>query len=141
MLLLKKKIQPQKGQILVLSVILMPLFLIMTILIIEASFFYIKQTQLQSAANAIVLAGIENKTAAAEIVTQNRTVDFNSEGFSIPDDYPKIEGGVHKVELQEAIVPIFGKIFGDTEIMTVTVRSAAINNSSDPKKDRLVPWD
>lgn len=139
MLLLKKKIQPQKGQILVLSVILLPLFLIMTIFVIEAGFLYIKQTQLQNAADAIVLAHIDSKADAEKIVRMNRTVDFHFENLTIPDDNPKTavtdDGAtVSEVKLQEDIIPIFGKISGDEPLkdINITVISKA-------KDDKLIP--
>lgn len=139
MLLLKKKIQPQKGQILILTVILLPLFLIMTILVIEAGFLYIKQTQLQNAADAIVLAHIDSKADAEKIVRMNRTVDFHFENLTIPDAHPKTtvndDGAkVSEVKLQEDVIPIFGKIFGDEPLKDIN-----ITVSSKAKDDKLIP--
>lgn len=132
MLLPKKKIQSQKGQVLVLSVILMPLFLIMTILVIEVGFFYVKQTQLQHAADAIALAGINSTDEAEKIVALNRTVDFTN--VTIPDGYPTTEeNSVSTVVLQENIFPIFVKIFGTGKITTIEAYSKA-------KDNKLVPW-
>lgn len=136
----KKKMQSQKGQILILSVILLPLFLIMSVLIIEAGFLYVKQSQLQNAADAIVLADIADvaedvrKAKATKIVSLNRTVDFNSAEFNIPDDYPRptADGGF-KVKLTENVIPIFGEIFGTGAITSIEVRAQA-------KDGKLVRW-
>lgn len=128
MLSLKEKIQQQKGQILVLSVILLPLLLIMSIFVIEAGLVYIKQTQLQNAADAIALAGIDNKNDAEKIVKLNRTIDFTK--VIIPDNYPNNSS----VVLQEDVVPIFDKIFGTDVITTITVSSKA-------EDGKLVPLD
>ena len=117
MLLLKKKIQPQKGQILVLTVILLPLLLIMTIFIIEAGFLYIKQSQLQNAADAIAVARVANdETQVNKLVEMNRTIDFKElSGYTYD--------GNNSVVLKEEVVPIFSAIFGENVIATIEVSS------------------
>ena len=127
MLLLKKNIQSQKGQVLVLSVIMMPILLIMSILIIEVGFVYIKQSQLQNAADAIALAHITDKDEAINLVKLNRTVDFDEKNLVkenlTPPDF--VDG---KVTLEEKVKPVFNKIFGDDEIVTITAKSKAEEN-------------
>lgn len=128
-----KKIAPQKGQILALTVILLPLFLIMLVFIIEAVFLYIKQSQLQSAADEIVLAKITDKPTAEKIVALNRTVDFK-EVDNIK--FPTLEtdaGNIYRVVLKESVIPVF-EIFGENEITTIMVCSKA-------EDGKLVSWD
>ena len=117
MFLLKKKIQSQKGQILVLSVMLLPLILIMTIFIVEVGFFYIKQTQLQSAADAIALAKINTEDEALKLIKLNRTVAFNENNITTP----QLE--TNSVVLQEKVIPIFSKLFGGDEITKIKVKA------------------
>ncbi|MBR0261814.1 MAG: Tad domain-containing protein [Selenomonadaceae bacterium] len=112
--MLKKNMKPQKGQILVLTVIMLPLLLIMTIFIIEAGFLYVKQSQLQNAADAIAVAGIASNTEEAmKLVKMNRTVDF--------DEKREIRVEFNPVKLTEPVIPIFGKLFGETEITKIEV--------------------
>ena len=103
----------QKGQLLVLTVILLPILLIMTIFIIEAGFLYIKQSQLQDAADAIAFSGIESEDEARKLVKLNRTVDLDIDSIGIAPGSP--------VQLTESVKPVFHKIFGDSEITTITV--------------------
>ena len=98
----------------------MPLLLIMSILIIEAGFFYIKQTQLQNAADAIALAGVTDKDEVKQIIKLNRTVDYVEENLQDPD----LTDGV---TLKEDVKPIFHKMFGSGTITTITVYAKAEN--------------
>ncbi len=133
MLLIKKNVSSQKGQILVLSVILMPLFLIMFVFIIEAGFLYIKQSQLQSAADEIVLAKITDETNAKKIVALNRTVDFKEvDNIKFPTRNTDA-ANIYRVVLEESVIPVF-EVFGKSEITTIMVCSKA-------EDDKLVSWD
>ena len=115
--MLKKNMKPQKGQILVLTVIMLPLLLIMTIFIVEVGFFYIKQTQLQSAADAIALAKINTEDEALKLIKLNRTVAFNG------DNITTLQLETNSVVLQEKVIPIFSKLFGGDEITKIKVKA------------------
>ena len=92
---------------------MLPILLIMTIFIIEAGFLYIKQSQLQDAADAIAFSGIEDEAKAMELVKLNRTVDPNaSVGIDLDSN---------SIKLTEPVKPVFNKIFGESEITTIIV--------------------
>lgn len=91
---------------------MLPILLIMTIFIIEAGFLYIKQSQLQDAADAIAFSGIENKAEAMELVEKNRTVD---------PARVEIDLDSNSIKLTEPVKPVFNKIFGESEITTIIV--------------------
>lgn len=84
----------------------------MTIFIIEAGFLYIKQSQLQDAADAIAFSGIKNEAKARKLVEQNRTVD---------PARVEIDLDSNLVKLTEPVKPVFNKIFGESEITTIIV--------------------
>ena len=89
----------------------------MSILITETGFLYIKQSQLQNAADAIAVSGITVEDAAKKIVALNRTLDFVKSNLKIIE----CENGT--VSLKEDVVPIFGKIFGNEVITTIEVHA------------------
>ena len=110
--MLKKNTKSQKGQILVLTVVMLPLILIMTIFIIEAGFLYIKQSQLQNAADAIAIAGVKDE----KLITKNRTVDYGS--ATIVFDESQSGENITRVEvtLTENVTPIFETLFEEVVI-------------------------
>ena len=133
MLLLKKYIRPQKGQILILSVVILPLLLMITILIIEVGNVYIRQSELQDAADTAVIAFANNKQPAT--VANLINLNINELEDSDLTIYTSQNNNRFYVKLEETIKPIFFKLSEDLTLPKLKIYSAA----SEDKKLILLP--
>ena len=119
---LKKKIRPEKGQVVVFTVLLLPLILGVVVLVIEIGNIYVHYSELQHIADT---AALTRNAANAK-----KVVEANSKNFSSKDDFkitittyegtPKDNATASKVfcvKLDKNLPLIFIKVFkfvGDT---------------------------
>ena len=111
----------QKGQVLILTVIMLPILVILSVFTIELGFLYIRQTELQSAADAIALAKLDG--SKTKDINQLIKDNVNTIG-SVKSKAVTQDGNTYKVHLTEEVTPIFVKIFGDKKIVTIEAYSA-----------------
>lgn len=115
---LKKNFRPEKGQVVVFTVLLLPLILGVVVLVIEIGNIYVHYSDLQNVADTAALT----KTPA----NAKKVADANSKNFSSKDEF-KITTyrGTRKVstdpadtnfyvKLEKNVPIIFIKVFGDT---------------------------
>ena len=118
----------QKGQVLILTVIMLPILVILSVFTIELGFLYIRQTELQSAADAIALAGLykygANDSTDKDNIDGLIAENVNTIRATVTVVDTKKENDTCKVHLTEAVTPIFSKIFGTETIVTIEAYSA-----------------
>ncbi len=115
---LKKNFRPEKGQVVVFTVLLLPLILGVVVLVIEIGNIYVHYSDLQNVADTAALT----KTPA----NAKKVADANSKNFSNKADFAiTTYTGVRKVptdpadtnfyvKLEKNVPIIFIKVFGDT---------------------------
>ena len=108
---LKKKFRPEKGQIVVFTVLLLPLILGVVVLVIEIGNIYVHYSDLQNIADTAALT--KNDESAKKVV------DANSKNFSNKSDFAITMSAYQRnekfcVKLEKDVPLIFFKIFGNT---------------------------
>lgn len=143
---LKKFFHPEKGQVVVFTVLLLPLILGVVVFVIEMGNIYVHYSELQHVADTAALTG--TAANARKVVEQNvnnlsgkrkngKVADTESEepnqNFLVkiyagtPTDSTTPPANGFYVKLTKAIPMIFLKVFGDTR--TVEVYSVSYSNS------------
>ena len=123
-----KKTRPEKGQVLVLSVLLLPLVLGILALIIEAGNLYVHYQELQHAADIAVVTGDAAKAKAVALKNNNIKNSFTIETFKY------IDTNNFYIRLKKEVPTFFIKVFTEKKFELNAYAAA----SKDPKK--LIPF-
>ena len=141
---LMKNLRPEKGQVVVFMVLLLPLILGVVVLVIELGNVYVHYSELQNIADTAAITG--NISSAKEVVKQNvenlsdkgevassgaekSNADFLIKIYRCPDDVNSGSGKFF-IKLEKNIPMIFVKIFGDPIPLSVY---AAGSNGAEKK--------
>ena len=130
---IKKRLRPEKGQVLVFSILLLPLVLGILALLIEMGNLYVHYWNLQHAADTAVLTLDASK--AKEVADKNNLKPtFTIKTYTYPnDDYPTDLNDKFFIRLEKDVPPIFIKVFSDNPF-SLKARAAASKTSK-----KLVP--
>lgn len=141
---LMKNLRPEKGQVVVFMVLLLPLILGVVVLVIELGNVYVHYSELQNIADTAAITG--NISSAKEVVKQNvenlsgngrvagsgaekSNADFLIKIYRCPDDVNSGSGKFF-IKLEKNIPMIFVKVFGDPIPLSVY---AAGSNGAEKK--------
>lgn len=142
--MLKKRMRSEKGQVLVFSILLLPLVLGILALLVEVGNLYVHYWNLQNAADTAVLTLDASK--AKEVADKNNTVKPKRYvNVTVDVDLFKIETSTYSdennfyVRLKKTVPSFFEKVF-DKKGIPLTAYAAAskdppklINFTTDPK--------
>lgn len=124
-MLLKKNIQPQKGQILILSVVLLPLLLMITILLIEIGNIYIQQSELQDIADAAAVAfAKDGEPATVKKLLEKNDVASSVELYTSKKREADTDTEFY-IKLEDSVRPIFFKMSDGSNLPALKIYSAA----------------
>ena len=140
---LMKNIRPEKGQVVVFMVLLLPLILGVVVLVIELGNVYVHYSELQNIADTAAITG--NVPSATEVVKQNvenlsgngrvagsgaekSNADFLIKIYRCPDDVNSGSGKFF-VKLEKNVPVIFIKVFNDRKVIQVMAYAAGSTGS------------
>lgn len=136
---IKKRLRPEKGQVLVFSILLLPLVLGILALLVEMGNLYVHYWNLQHAADNAALAAVkkakvsndisESMSVAKEVADKNNTVKpennltgddpFKIKTYTYPNnyytDYLDNDNKKFFIKLTKDIPPFFTNVFGKDE--------------------------
>ncbi|MBR0290047.1 MAG: Tad domain-containing protein [Selenomonadaceae bacterium] len=138
---LKKKFRPEKGQVVVFTVLLLPLILGVVVFVIEIGNIYVHYSDLQNVADTAAIMG--NISSAKEVVKQNvknlsgkgkvAVNNSDEDNFLVKIWYYEDSAPSKKkfyVKLEKTIPMIFFKIFVESRKVDVYAAGSTV----DPKK-------
>lgn len=122
---IKKRLRPEKGQVLVFSILLLPLVLGILALLVEMGNLYVHYQNLQSAADNAVLT-LDGSTAKGVADKNNLKPDFVIRTYTYPnDDYSDDLNDKFFIKLEKDVPPIFIKVFGEQKFLLKTYAAAS----------------
>ena len=147
---LTKKFRPEKGQVVVFTVLLLPLILGVVVLVIEIGNVYVQYQELQNVADTAVVTEDENlarKVVKANFEHQLRKEKFpnaeSPDGFAVMIYTASTGDGKFYLKLKKNIPTMFIKAFGDP--IPVDAYAASKDNelthfTADPTDDTKFDW-
>lgn len=139
---IKKRLRPEKGQVLVFSILLLPLVLGILALLVEMGNLYVHYSQLQNAADITAVAVSKKfnsefdfntmETEDKEFIIKIANMDNINKNFSIK---PFVYSDSNKfyIKLEKKVESFFEKVF-DEDGFTLPARAAALKT-----EEKLTP--
>lgn len=138
-----KNLRPEKGQVVVFMVLLLPLILGVVVLVIELGNVYVHYSELQNIADTAAITG--NISSAKEVIKQNvknlsgkgkvadsadkdSNADFLVKIYRCPDAVNSSSGKFF-VKLEKNVPVIFIKVFNDRKVIQVMAYAAGSTGS------------
>lgn len=151
---LTKKFRPEKGQVVIFTVLLLPLILGVVVLVIELGNIYVHYSELQNVADTAAITG--NISSAKEVVKANFVNSLRKETIVGEESNENFAVMIYKgtrlgvvndekfyLKLRKNIPMMFIKVFGErmsVDAYAVSKDNALTHFTADPTSDEKFDW-